>query len=128
MNAIYILPYYDSINKNYRDIITINTKPDSELNELVKQINYKSPSSYTDYNNNTNNCCNNDCIYAFKSLCNKNELMCVDEIPKLFNELTLLGYSINTQITDMMSRNNIKQNNKKLLCYITAIFSGYINS
>ena len=101
MNAIYITPYYDSINKIYRNIIIIDSKPLDKLNKFLKQINYKSPSSYTNNYNTTNSCCSIGCIYAFKSLCNESELMCVDEIPKLFNILIENGYNIDTSITDI---------------------------
>tara|TARA_Y100000992_G_C21273495_1_gene498448 strand:- start:1931 stop:2299 length:369 start_codon:yes stop_codon:yes gene_type:complete len=119
MNAIYITPYYDSINKIYRNIIIIDNKPLDKLNKFLKQINYKSPSSYTNNYNTTNSCCSIGCIYAFKSLCNESELMCVDEIPKLFNILIENGYNIDTSITDMMFKSEIKQENKRLLCYIS---------
>ena len=90
-----------------------------KLNKFLKQINYKSPSSYTNNYNTTNSCCSIGCIYAFKSLCNESELMCVDEIPKLFNILIENGYNIDTSITDMMFKSEIKQENKRLLCYIS---------
>lgn len=113
MNAIYIMPYYDSYTKCYKNIITIDSSLQI-LQNILKQINYKSPTSYTDYSNSCG--CSNSCIYAFKSLKNDCELMCENEIPSLFNEMINRGISIDTKITKMM--NNHKFNNKKLLCYI----------
>lgn len=119
MNAIYITPYYDSINKFYKNIIIMDKKPSDKLDKFLKKINYKSPSSYSNNYNTNNNCCPIGCIYAFKSICNDTQLMCVDEIPKLFDILIENDYIIDTKITKMMFQSEIKQENKKLLCYIS---------
>lgn len=123
MNAIYITPYYDQTNKYYKNIIIIYNKPPEDLKSLTQQINLKSPSSYTDNYSQATDCCINRCVYSFRSFCNSSQLMCVDEIPTLFNELMLKGYKIDTEITKMMFQSEIRQVNKKLLCYISKINS-----
>lgn len=113
MNAIYIIPYYENKSKCYKDIIVVDSYvPD--LQNMLKQVNYKSPSNYNEYGNNCN--CSNSCLYAFKSINNNCELMCTNEIPILYTKFLEMNIQIDTKITKMM--NHHKLNNKKLLCYI----------
>ena len=119
MNAIYITPYYDQVNKYYKNIIVIYGKPPDDIKNLTSQINLKPPSNYIDNYSQQIDCCLTKCVYAFKSECNTSQLMCVDEIPTLFNELMLKGYKIDTEVTKMMFQSEVKQVNKKLLCYIS---------
>ena len=108
-------PYLDKINKCYKNIIVINNKPEGKLQNIVKQINPPKISPFKS----SNLCCHSDkCIFALLSFKNNNELMCIDEIPNLFNFLLSNNYNIDTSVTKMMFKSEIKFDNK-LICFIS---------
>jgi len=113
-----VQPYLDQHNKCYRKILTINAKPTGPLAQYIKQINapklspFKEPSA----------CCpSNNCLLAITNInCNgcSSDLMCVDDIPNLFSFLSLNGYTIDTGLTKLMQKSDIRLNND-LLCFIS---------
>lgn len=58
----------------------------------------------------------NDCGYNS----NNNELLCVDEIPELFDFLLNNNYTIDTSITKIMNNSHVKPYGD-LICYITEL-------
>jgi hypothetical protein len=110
--------YLDQHNKCYRKILTINTKPTGPLSEHIKQINAPKLSSFKE----ASVCCpSNNCMFAITNInCNgcSNDLMCVDDIPNLFSFLSLSGYTIDTSLTKLMQKSDVRLNND-LLCFIS---------
>ena len=94
-------PYLDEKNKNYCKIITINSKPSGPLLEKITRIkNVK----LSPFKGNQDNGCYNQCKYALRSFCNCQSLMSPDEVPELFNFLFSNGYSIDSNLTKLMSK------------------------
>lgn len=110
-------PYYNNCDQSYINIIVINTTPIGPLSKLVTRIRANRLSPFTDYHN-----CNNICHLGFKSLnnCNnKTNLMTVNDIPQLFNFLSVNGYNIDTSLTKMMNASDIGINNySNLIAFI----------
>jgi len=105
--------YLDNFDKNYKKIITINTKPLGALATYVKKINLPTVSSFkTSYISSSNTC-----IYAINKISNPNELMEPNDIPELFSFLVANSYTIDTSITQMMQTSNVKMDNS-ILCFI----------
>jgi hypothetical protein len=115
---IYMLtsqPYYCSINQCYRQILVLNQKPTGPLYQISKRINPPKLSPFKEISV----CCNQPtCIWAIKSPDNKCDLMCVEELPMLFQFLMNNGYIIDTSITKMMNESSVKLNNP-MICYIS---------
>lgn len=115
MYAIYSTPYLDTIHKCYYNILIIEPEPIDKLLQMVKRIKVNNLTSTSNYNN----CLSTlDCVYAFKSIKNANNIMKIDELSYLFNKLNIEGFIINTDLTKMIIQTGIQQNKKKLLCYL----------
>ena len=109
--------YYDSNKECYKKIIKISSMPKGPLSNHIKKINnnYLSPFQLP---GSTGPCCEDSrCILGIKKI-NDNELMCIDDIPELFTFLLNNGYGIDTAITKMIQKSNVKFNND-LICMIS---------
>jgi len=102
--------YYDSQKECYRKIITIDREPNGNLKQLIKRINRVKLSPFKG-NEKT------DCLYAIYNPGDKRELICIEELPILFSWLLSNGYVINTSITNMLQKSEIKLENK-IICFI----------
>jgi hypothetical protein len=108
-------PYYCSINRCYRKILVLNQKPDGPLYRISRRINPPKLSPFKE----RPICCNEPtCIWAIKNPENNCDLLCVEELPFLFEFLINNGYIIDTSITKMMNESGVKLNNP-LICYIS---------
>lgn len=118
-------PFYDEHCRCYRKIIRINKMPTGNLKNIVKRI-HSPRLSHFDRNGNGGNgdCCNDDnnnnpsCIFVIYNPNEKNKLMTVDELPDLMTFLIDNGYVINTSITKMLMKSNVKLSND-IICYIS---------
>ncbi len=110
-------PFYDSYNQCYKNILTINTKPDTPLSSIVKRLHTPKLSPFKE----STPCCPiPNCVYAIYKIDSKCcELMTPDDIPELFNFLISNNYKIDTSITKMMNSSEVKMTNK-LVCFITS--------
>ena len=117
MYSISSQPFYDSYNECYKNILTINTKPNPQelLSTIVKRI--QTP-QLSPFQQSTSCCPIPKCIYALYKIHNNCELMTPDDIPELFNFLISNNYKIDTSITKMMNNSEVKMTNK-LVCFIS---------
>jgi hypothetical protein len=58
------------------------------------------------------------CIFAIFHPNHKNKLLTVDELPDLMTFLVDNGYTIDTSITKMLMKSNVKPSND-LICYVS---------
>jgi len=119
-------PFYDEQNQCYKKIIRINKMPTGNLTRIVKRI--RSPrlsyfDTYDGYGRN-GDCCgsgfnsfNPPCIFALFHPNHKNKLLTVDDLPELMTFLVDNGYTIDTSITKMLMKSNVKPSND-LICYV----------
>ena len=123
MYSIVGAPFYDERNQCYKKIIRINKMPTGNLTHIVKRI--RSPRlSHFDTYDGYGDCCggsgsnNTPCIFAIFNPNHKNKLLTVDEIPDLMTFLVDNGYTIDTSITKMLMKSNVKPSND-LICYVS---------
>jgi len=112
MYTLKVIPYLDEFNKEYKKIISINSLPEGNLSNYVKKV--KLP-KLSPFKNNTSCCSNKCCTYVLCDFDNTNKFMCVDDIPALFTFLYENDYTINTELTKLISEGEIKLTDK-ILC------------
>ena len=129
--SLFTQPYLDTYNKCYKNIVTVNLVPQGPLQNLVTRIKLNTLSPFKQPG-----LCNpiQKCDFALVSLsflgygpmnsCEKNgcNLMTADEIPTLFSYLLSTGYTIDTKITNMLNKSDIRfqtNDSKTLVCVIT---------
>lgn len=107
-------PYLDNCSENYRNIITINMVPSGPLKKYIVRIKPRRLSHFQ---------CNRgeQCILALLSLNNNLHLMNDDEMGDLISFLLANGYTVDTQLTNMMNASPVKMNNKTILFFITYV-------
>ena len=115
-----VQPYLDQYNKCYRKIITINSRPIGPLAKFVRQI---SPPKLSPFKEPSVCCPASKCIFAIADInCHgcggNNSLMCIDDIPDLFSFLTSSGYTIDSALTKLMQKSDVRLDNN-LLCFIS---------
>ena len=134
MYSIVGAPFYDERNQCYKKIIRINKMPTGNLTHIVKRIRSPRLSHFDTYggsggnggNGGNGDCCggsglngfNPPCIFAIFNPNHKNKLLTVDELPDLMTFLVDNGYTIDTSITKMLMKSNVKPSND-LICYVS---------
>ena len=115
MFVLKTIPYLDQRYKCYKKIITINKQPDDELKNLISRINPPKLSPFVG-----NSCCEPppQCLYAFNSLRNNCELMCIEELDELFMHIAELGYTVDNNFNKILLKNNNTKHDKNFLCFI----------
>lgn len=99
------IPYYDSIKQEYNNILTINKEADGPLKSITKRVRLNKLSPFE---SNTNLCRTSDCVIAVTKINNPSELMCVNELPELFEYVVNNGYSIDNSITKILQKSGVK--------------------
>ena len=129
MYSLVSIPYYDHLTQCYKKVIKINPAPppNSPLNAIVKRVGpirlspFQVDSAFSGCGGGGDGCSSNlaqSCNPLITSINNKNHLMCVDEIPSLFEFLLTNGFKIDTSITKMMQASNVKLSND-LICFFS---------
>tara|TARA_Y100000996_G_scaffold366536_1_gene311880 strand:- start:43 stop:402 length:360 start_codon:yes stop_codon:yes gene_type:complete len=111
MYLLSVQPYLDQHYKCYKNIITINIYPKGPLQHFTQRIN---PPKLSPFKENSPCCENQKCILALKSINNSSQLMCVDELPSLIAFLTSNQYEIDSNITKIMLKSDVKLKHKIL--------------
>jgi hypothetical protein len=120
-------PYYDQINKCYKNIIVCNQPPAGPFKEYVYRIKTPRLSEFKTFNDPCNPL--KECAYVVKknNCCSCDDLMSADEIPDLITFLMNNNYKVVTDVTNMFNTSEISFNNsigQKLICFV--YFSGDI--
>jgi hypothetical protein len=119
--SLFTQPYLDPYDKCYKNIVTVNLYPQGPLQNLITQVKLNILSPFKQRLGVKN------CEIALLSLeCRKNtnmrKLMTPDEIPDLFSYLMSCGYTIDTKITNMLNKSDIRFNTNKsktLVSFVT---------
>lgn len=107
-------PYYNSIQQEYTNIITINKAPEGPLKQFTKTIRLNKLSPFETHNN---ICPKPSCVIGITNINNPCELMCIDDLPTLFEFLINNGYAIDNSVTKILQKSNMKMNGN-LICMI----------
>jgi hypothetical protein len=127
MYSLVSISYYDHLTQCYKKVIKISPSPpeDSPLNAIIKRVGpiRLSPFQVDSVFSGCNTCggCSNiaqSCNLLITKIQDKNQLMCIDEIPSLFQFLIMNGFKIDTSITKMMQASNVKLSND-LICFFS---------
>jgi hypothetical protein len=129
MYSLVSVPYYDHHTQCYKKVIKLNKMPpvDSPLNAIIKNVGpiklspFQTDSSFSGCNSGCGCGCGNishSCNILITKINDKHDLLCVDELPLLFEFLLTNGFTINTSITKMMQNSNVKLSND-LLCFFS---------
>jgi len=108
-------PFLDQKNRCYKKIIVINQKPSGSLGQHVIRMQTPQLSPFSGQGPCTRK---DSCKFVFKGGHGCDGLMEVDDLPILFNLVMSNGYSIDTGLTRMMNKSNVKVGSD-LLCFIT---------
>jgi hypothetical protein len=128
MYSLVSVPYYDHHTQCYTKVIKLNKMPpaDSPLNQIIRNVGpirlspFQVDSAFSACNGgcgcgNISQCCN---VLITKVNDNNRQLMCIDELPTLFQFLVTNGFTIDTSITKMMQNSNVKLSND-LICFFS---------
>ena len=108
------IPYYNSIQQEYTNILTLNKSPDGPLKSITKTVRMNKLSPFETYNN---ICPKPSCVIGIAQINNPSHLMCIDDLPNLFEFLINNGYTIDNSVTKVLQKSNIKRNGN-LICMI----------
>jgi hypothetical protein len=103
--------FLNRCEEQYRNIITINFVPGGPLEKYVVRLQMPRLSYFE---------CDGEkrCALALRSFRSFN-LMGDDEIPDLFAFLLENGYTIDTNLTNMMNAGPVKLSQKKIIAFVT---------
>ena len=116
-------PFYDERNQCYKKIIRINKFPSGPgpLQQIVKRVRSPRLSHFDTFSYNCgSNAFNPPCIFVICNPLSPHQFLTVDELPELMSFLIDNGYKIDTSITKMLMKSNVKPSND-LICYISDI-------
>jgi len=107
--------YLDKYNECYKNVLVISPKPkESALQQITRLTNREKLSPFQQ----RSPCCSEEqCYYIILNPINKCEFLCIEQITLLFNYLFMNGFKIDTSITKMMQKSDVKIDN--LLCFIS---------
>jgi hypothetical protein len=105
-------PYYDSKIQKYINIIRINMIPEGPLHFFVRRIKIPVLNVNKNYSDNT-------CFLVLQSFLNNNRYMTPDDIPNLFSYLINNNYEINTSLTNMLNKGDVRLNNQNIICFFS---------
>ena len=88
------IPYYDSIIQLYTNILILNQSATGPLLQITKRITLNKLSPFKI---NTDICAKSNCVIAITQINNTNKLMCVDQLPELF-EFLINGFSLENKM------------------------------
>jgi hypothetical protein len=114
MYSISSIPYYDSIKQEYQNILILNKMPTGPLSLITRSVTLNKLSPFEV---NTNLCRKPNCVIGIKSITCDNKLMCIDDLPELFEYLLNNGYTIDTSITKILQKTTVKMWGE-LICMI----------
>lgn len=132
MYSLVSIPYYNHVTQCYTKAIKINPlpPPESPLNAIIKRVGpirlspFQVDGAFSGCGGGGGGgggCCTNlaqCCNPLITSIRDKHHLMCIDEIPSLFEFLLTNGFKIDTSITKMMQASNVKLSND-LICFFS---------
>ena len=98
--------YYDSLNKCYKNILTIDREPEGELKNKVKLLNN---SKLSPFQENTHCGSYQRCLYVINDInscsCSCNELLDINKQGHLISFLLKHNYIIETDLTRLLIEN-----------------------
>lgn len=107
--------YLNTQTQCYDRVITINTKPEGPLQSYVSQLHKEKLSPYQ-----SNQCepCYQPCFYALKNP-KTGEFYCINQIAELVEFLLTNDYTIDYNLSTLMTKNTRVNSKENIIFYIT---------
>jgi hypothetical protein len=112
--SISSIPYYNYIQQEYQNILILNKRPEGPLTSITKSVTLNKLSPF---DRNTNICPRPSCVIGISKLDGCNGLMCIDDLPELFEFLMNNGYTIDNNVTKIFQKTKVKMWGE-LICMI----------
>ena len=94
-------PYYDNVRQCYKQIITVDPKPQGALVRITKQL---QPTQITSFRTFSDCDPSPRCFYAITHPENSCELLRIEDLPILLNFLSINEYVVDSQMTKIMMK------------------------
>jgi hypothetical protein len=110
--------YYDSLCKEYYNILTLNKQPEGTLKDYTKLINITMPSTNETYNTRCTIAITNNLLNINNHNNNNNKysnLLMLEDLNELTEFLINNAYIIDNSITKLYNNTNSNHNYKKLI-------------
>jgi hypothetical protein len=110
--------YYDSLCKEYYNILTLNKQPEGTLKDYTKLINITMPSTNDTYNTRCTIAITNNLLNINNHNNNNNKysnLLMLEDLNELTEFLINNAYIIDNSITKLYNNTNSNHNYKKLI-------------
>ena len=110
--------YYDSLCKEYYNILTLNKQPEGTLKDYTKLINITMPSTNETYNSRCTIAITNNLLNINNHNNNNNKysnLLMLEDLNELTEFLINNAYIIDNSITKLYNNTNSNHNYKKLI-------------
>jgi hypothetical protein len=112
--VLYLEPILNTYHQNYMNVLTLSSIPNGPLRELVYAISPEklSPFQVSSWQ------CSPSCTYVLGRYRNRkptmntvNTFMYANDIPSVISFLRANGYTIDTNITDLLNQSNVNMTN-----------------
>ena len=113
--ALFSRPFYKSCDQCYIKILTIDREPAAPLSNICKRVSFEKLSPFKQPGP-----CEKiqRCGYAIMNPNMTDEFATLDDLPLIFSWLLQNLYQVNTAITDMLNKSEVRMDNK-LICFIS---------
>ena len=113
--------YYDQFMQTYYNIIVVNTMPSGPLSRIVRRIQTPIMRTFNAPMNGWNTYDRKPCLFALMALhpSNYSSYMSVEEVPNLLSYLLANGYKVDTSITKLLSRGEVRYTDGNVIAFVT---------
>jgi len=125
-SILYLEPILDPYQQVYLNVLTLSDIPKGPLATMTKQINTPKLSPFQTFSSAIMSAFPN-CIYALTRYptYTTDYWMVEDDLPFVFSYLQTNHYKIETELTEIMTKNNISQKrfsgNRKIICVFSYV-------
>ena len=103
MYQLLLKPYYDSVTRCYKQVISISPEPKGKLREISKRL---APSRLSTFRTFSHCDPQKKCFFAILNPNTQNELLHIEDLPLLLNYLVNNGYTVDKNITKIIQKAN----------------------
>ena len=128
--VLYLEPFLNSYHESYQNILTLSAMPSGPLKNMVSSIQFpklsafQTPSPFSPFSQ--------SCTYVLTrytsaiNMKNNDSFMYADDIPSVLSYLQTNGYTIDTSLTTMLQKSEIRiggnsntSGNRRMVCMFT---------
>ena len=127
--VLYLEPVLNSYFKSYQNILTVSAMPSGPLKNMVSRIKFP---KLSEFRTPFSPFLNDSCTYVLGrytrsvNMSNSDSFMYADDIPSVLSYLVANGYTIDTSLTTMLQKSEIRiggnngySGNRRMVCMFT---------